>query len=196
MIRRAELRALFAEDDKLRAEHRDWKARCEVQAQALVQKPEADGLQYRTCENSGSQGPTVHEAEAICEEPSANDELVDALVVHSKALGDAVLDLRRENDKLKAQLDLVLQLIGSPVGWANMLAGVCAQRDSARAELAEARRENAELRHELTELRHLRELMQARQARQDAERELAALYRQRPVEQAQQATRDPARPLH
>jgi hypothetical protein len=92
-ISRGEIAALCAEHDKFVAELDDWKAQRE--AQALVRKK------------------TYTEADTVYDEPSANDELVDALVIHSRALGDAVLDLRRENDKLKAQLDLVLQLIGS-----------------------------------------------------------------------------------
>jgi hypothetical protein len=128
MIGRDELRAIFAEDDRQRVLHAEWTAqrtaviaerdqeqegdRCPASS-PLVAKSDAGALMYRVHENNASLPATYHEPEAVYAEPSGEDELVDALVIHSRALGDAVLDLRRENDKLKAQLDLVLQLIGS-----------------------------------------------------------------------------------
>jgi hypothetical protein len=69
-----------------------------------------------------------------------------------------------------------------PVGWANMLATACAQRDARTAALAASERENSELRQkndalrqELGELEHLRELLRAQRATDTAEVHLAEL---------------------
>jgi len=50
---RAELARIYAEDDRLRAEHAEWMARREAQRQALVRKSdEQDALTPRTTEDA------------------------------------------------------------------------------------------------------------------------------------------------
>jgi DNA-directed RNA polymerase specialized sigma24 family protein len=93
------------------------------ETQALA-KSEADGLQYRTCDNNRFQGPTVHEAEAFYEEPSAFSELqaeVLATVLAAEANRteaetiERLRPLQREIAELKGRLDAALQIIGAKI---------------------------------------------------------------------------------
>jgi len=75
MISRAELDALFREDDKARAEHAHWMAQREPVASPLVQRNGGDhGLVFKTTNNARVDAPAV-DGEAFC----FTDEQFDAL---------------------------------------------------------------------------------------------------------------------
>jgi hypothetical protein len=87
----------------------------------------------------------------------------------------------------------MLRKINAAVSWQlarQQFAGVVAERDQLKWELAEIKRERDEFRA------HLRELQAAVQARWAAENRLADLYRERDIERARAAERDPGQPLH
>jgi hypothetical protein len=75
MISRAEFAELFREDDRQRASHAEWMAQREAQAQALVQKSEADDLQYRTHDPNASPPVLYEDGAPVYEEPWAFDEV-------------------------------------------------------------------------------------------------------------------------
>jgi hypothetical protein len=126
MISKAELAELYREDDRLRAEHREWLAERQAQAQALVQKSDDDDLLYRT-----------HDENAPLDAPAADGEVsdaaeefvftgeqfdclaagLDAALKHEEARvrseqKAAIAPLQRELDFLRGRLDALLTTIG------------------------------------------------------------------------------------
>jgi hypothetical protein len=106
MISRAELHELYRADDEVKAEHAEWLARREAQARPFVRKSDDPaGLIIKTVENEPSPATYTHAETSI-------DETLHALDVFSAATVDKFRALDRENIRLKAQLDAVLQLLG------------------------------------------------------------------------------------
>jgi hypothetical protein len=125
MISRAELAELYREDDRLRAEHREWLAERQAQAQALVQRNSGDaGLVLKTTDNTLLPAPQS-EPEPFDEEPfvftgpqfDCLAAALDAALAHeadrTRAERDqAIAPLQRELDYLRGQLDAVLGMLG------------------------------------------------------------------------------------
>jgi hypothetical protein len=108
MISRAELDELYRADDEVRAEHAEWLARREAQARPFVRKSEDPaGLIFKTVENAPA--PALQPDAANF---SHDDETLYALNEFSEAVVERFREIDRENIRLKAQLDVVLQLLG------------------------------------------------------------------------------------
>jgi hypothetical protein len=116
---RRSLAELYAEDDRLRAEHEQWMADREAAAHAPVRKSDESAVLYR--EHHDNAPAPAPEPEA---EPSDDDqgfaELFRALDVFGEATTKALADddrriaaLERENIELKAKLDAVFQILGT-----------------------------------------------------------------------------------
>jgi hypothetical protein len=124
MISRAELAELFREDDRLRAEHREWMAQREAEAQALVQRNSGDaGLVLKTTDNTllpAPQSEPEPSGEEFCFSSEQFDCLADGLDAVLKHEEDrtraeqkaAIAPLEREIAYLRGQLDAVLGLLG------------------------------------------------------------------------------------
>jgi hypothetical protein len=106
---RRQLAELYREDDALRAERAQEERRCREVRPLVAKNDEGLDLVFRRQENALQ--PLPREQADVSDETSADDALMDALVVHSKAVGDRVLDLQRENVELRAKLDVVLQML-------------------------------------------------------------------------------------
>jgi hypothetical protein len=99
---RAELRALYAEDDRLRAEHeihrRQWQQRQEALAAAQEREIEEDAVEYRTFDNDAPEPAPQAEPEPFYEQSSTapnffddvarNEEFADTLAIVLAMLRD------------------------------------------------------------------------------------------------------------
>src|SRR5262245_39931036 len=97
MISRAELAELFAEDDRQRAEHREWLARREAHAASLVRRNDNPaGLVFKTTDNALLDAPAP-EPETSGEEFCFSSEQFDCLA--------AALDmaLKHEANRMRAE---------------------------------------------------------------------------------------------
>jgi len=116
MISRAELDALFREDDRRRLEHREWMDRSELPGGALVQRNDNPaGLVFKTTENAL--------LSASAPEPEASDEDQDPFCYAVNVFSEEVVKrfdyeerqrerLEREINFLKGQLDVALKALG------------------------------------------------------------------------------------
>jgi hypothetical protein len=123
MISRAELDALFAEDDRRRAEHREWLAERQAQAQALVQRNSGDaGLVLKTTDNALLPAPQPEPApfdEATSTAPNffddveRNEEFADTMAVLLNELRkEWQRDHAVEIAELRGQISALLTIVG------------------------------------------------------------------------------------
>jgi|SRR6516165_4985621 hypothetical protein len=111
-VSRAELDALFAEDDKLRASHREWMAEREAAREALERKSGSpDDLVFKTMEDALQLAPKP--------DSEAADDDLDAMTVLDEFSAAAVERFRRLDNELaylRGQLDVALVALGLRLG--------------------------------------------------------------------------------
>jgi hypothetical protein len=126
---RRELAELFREDDRLRAEHDDWQAQREAQAQALVRKSEPEDVLYRVCDNIAPAPATYREPEPFNEEQAdALAHLINLLreewrterATENAERNEKLSALREQVAELRGTVNALLTLVGKSQGFGNM----------------------------------------------------------------------------
>jgi hypothetical protein len=102
---RHELRALFAEDNRRRAEHSEFLAERKALASPPARKTDAAGVMYRDFEGDALAAASAVEAEASEEEPYFTEQQCDCLA-------DVLNEIREEfDDRIERTQQRILQTV-------------------------------------------------------------------------------------
>jgi hypothetical protein len=116
---RAELAALYAEDNRARALHDEYMRQRNARASPRVRETDSEGVMYRTIDNNALDAAPAAEGEGIAEEPD-EDPWYTAVLSLTDAVENRFDYEERERKRLecelsylKGQLDVMLQLVKS-----------------------------------------------------------------------------------
>ena len=133
------LAELYAEDDRLRAEHTEWLARREAQASPPVENSDRDDILYRRNENNEQVAPAADDGTGPPAD-DGDDEFAAAVEKFSEVVERRLLDLDRENALMRNEAVEVKALLGSALekvarleGQIDTLLAIIGQRAAARS---------------------------------------------------------------